>query len=50
MDLIPTELVLVTGEIPKQDSQQELQWRSQPWNMPVPAAPGSDSDSATPVL
>lgn len=30
--------------------EHPYQWRSQSWNLPVPAAPGSDSDSASPVL
>lgn len=30
--------------------EHPYQWRSQSWNIPVPDAPGSDSDSASPVL
>lgn len=41
--------LLVGGESEK-FWRHPYQWRSQPWNMPVPAALGSNSDLATPVL
>lgn len=41
---------LSVGGESKKFWRHSYQWRSQPWNMPVPAALGSNSDSATPVL
>lgn len=41
---------LSVDDEPKKLWEHPYQWRSQSWNIPLPAAPGSDSDSASPVL
>lgn len=59
-ELLLSEMVCVCGHVSSAslsvDGESEklwehpYQWRSQSWNMPLPAAPGSDSDSASSVL